>query len=439
MSKILMGMIPGYAPVVAALVLLGAAPRADRGPASETMHSSGIVVLHGVEPLPDPLPEKVAVTLGKALELSKEHPSDFTYPWPDRALGRVVLPVVTERGSLIAQELAGGPEDVDQIDTARLAPSRLHTRSYLDDIMDRVIGRQPEGVVVRSAFPDPEHNRIVIELAELDEALLQRLAASWDPSAIAVRLVEDVVGGPGARHNDTSPFFGGAILVTAFGPENNTCTSGFPWRSGTTHMMLTAAHCFPSGGGVATPAQHMGSIRGGVEENWTAGVGTVLMTGETTYVGDVALVRLQTGTSSAATIYQGPARSTTTRAVREMWSRPPARGDQYCTGGAVSGELCGWAVTSSAAGNHTYTRTGELARRVWRGQKRGHCFKGGDSGGPVYTVRSDGGVAAKGICSGETGHGGSDAFAGALDAPCVNIFTDIRDAYFSMPGSLAVR
>jgi len=439
MSKMLTRVIPGSATVAAALVLLGAAPQADRGPASETMHSSGIVVLHGLEPPPDPLPEKVAVTLGKALELSQKYPNDFTYPWPDRALDRVVLSAVTERGSLMAQELAGSREEADQIDTARLAPSRLHTRRYLDDIMDRVIGRQPEGVVVRSAFPDPEHNRIVIEVAELHEALLQRLAASWDPSAIAVRLVEDVVGGPAARHNDTSPFFGGAIVVTAFGPENNSCTSGFPWRSGNAHMMLTAGHCFPSGGGVATPAQQMGSILGRAEENWTAGVGTVLMTGETTYAGDIALVRLHTGTSNAATIYQGPARSSSVRAVREMWSRPPARGDQYCTGGAVSGELCGWAVTSSAAGNHTYTRSGEVARRVWRGEKRGHCFKPGDSGGPVYTVRADGGVAAKGICSGETGHGGSDAFAGALDPPCVNIFTDIRDAFFSMPGSLAVR
>jgi hypothetical protein len=73
---------------------------------------------------------------------------------------------------------------------------------------------------------------------------------------------------------------------------------------------------------------------------------------------------------------------------------------------------------------------------VWRGDKRGWCIKTGDSGGPTYTVRSDGYVVAKGIISGASGYGGSDAYAGATDTPCRNIFTNIWSAYNGFPGDI---
>lgn len=121
-----------------------------------------------------------------------------------------------------------------------------------------------------------------------------------------------------------------------------------------------------------------------------------------------------------------------------MWSRSPAAGDQFCTGGAVKGEQCGWTTDWSGAGNYYYSGNGTTAKRVWRGSKRGHCMAPGDSGGPIYTVGSDGGVHAKGIYSGAVGWGGDDYFAGALDDPCVAVYTDIWDAYHAMPGSLRV-
>jgi streptogrisin C len=102
----------------------------------------------------------------------------------------------------------------------------------------------------------------------------------------------------------------------------------------------------------------------------------------------------------------------------------------------VSGELCSWQVQWPAAGNYTYTTSGEVARHVWLGEKRGHCIIAGDSGGPVYTVDSSNRVVAKGIISGATGYGGSDHNTGALEPPCRNIFTDIWDAYFGFPGDI---
>lgn len=199
-------------------------------------------------------------------------------------------------------------------------------------------------------------------------------------------------------------------------------------------MMVTAAHCFPSGGNASTPAMSMGTVASGSEESWTNGTGTVLMTGETTYAGDQALIRIYSGKSSWAFIYRGGAGSTTYSSVSGKWSRSPQQNDQYCTGGRVSGEQCGWVVQWSAAGNYTYSN-GEVARRVWRGDKRGYCIQGGDSGGPVYTV-NDGVVAAKGVISGAGGFGGSDSFAGALDTPCRTIFTDIWDVHYSQPGDI---
>jgi hypothetical protein len=117
--------------------------------------------------------------------------------------------------------------------------------------------------------------------------------------------------------------------------------------------------------------------------------------------------------------------------------------DLYCTGGRVSGDLCNWKVVWSAPGNYTYsyhlsdgTPISETVRRVWRGEKHGGCIQGGDSGGPVYTVNSTGSAVAKGIISGRTGDGGPDFKSGTLDPPCVNLFTDIWDAYYSMPGDI---
>jgi hypothetical protein len=91
-----------------------------------------------------------------------------------------------------------------------------------------------------------------------------------------------------------------------------------------------------------------------------------------------------------------------------------------------SGELCGWSVTWSAAGNYYYTKTGETARRVWRGAKTSAgAIVGGDSGGSVYIV-SGPSIIAKGIISGEATNGSTH----------VNVFTDIWDAWYAFPGDI---
>ena len=47
-------------------------------------------------------------------------------------------------------------------------------------------------------------------------------------------------------------------------------------------------------------------------------------------------------------------------------------------------------------------------------------------------------MCAKGIISGAGGFGGSDFWAGDYDFACENVFTNILDAYWSMPGDISV-
>ncbi len=215
------------------------------------------------------------------------------------------------------------------------------------------------------------------------------------------------------RNADSSPFWGGARIYA----NTMACTDAFSWTDGSSnYYSLTAGHCAASGGSVKTPSQSMGLIQS-CEASWTYGVGTVSMCGQTALRGDIALIRISPGFFSSANMYRGGFGSTSWDPVKEMWNRSPQPGDQYCTGGATSGELCGW-VTQQVGVNVTYSN-GETARNIVYGTKGGTCLGSGDSGGPVYTVRSDSGIAAKGIISG--GGGGSS---------CTNEYTDIYQALY---------
>jgi hypothetical protein len=155
-------------------------------------------------------------------------------------------------------------------------------------------------------------------------AFLYRLAASYGTSGVAVRVTGTETSGPAPREADTSPFWGGA----------SGCTSGFAWHSGSVEMMVSAGHCYPNGySNVSTPVQSMGSVTQSSEENWTSGTGTVLLTGQSVYRGDLSLVRIFSGKSSYSRIYRGGYNSSTYGDVAGKMSRSPANGDQYCTGG----------------------------------------------------------------------------------------------------------
>ncbi|MEV0134546.1 hypothetical protein AB0H83_39565 [Dactylosporangium sp. NPDC050688] len=72
----------------------------------------------------------------------------------------------------------------------------------------------------RPSYPDPEHNRIIVEVDGYSDAMLWRMAAKHGGTAVAVRVVSSVKTLPGSGEADTSQFYGGAKITN--------CTAGLP-------------------------------------------------------------------------------------------------------------------------------------------------------------------------------------------------------------------
>ncbi|WP_283134946.1 S1 family peptidase [Rhizohabitans arisaemae] len=305
------------------------------------------------------------------------------------------------------------------------APVVRYSLTRLEEIKDEVLELAPEVLPgadkLISAAVHAERNRVVVEATEAPDALRTALAVRYGSDAVTILLVPDP--GPIVAHNrqrDTSPFYGGARIEAS---EGN-CTSGFSWRVGTVPYMLTAGHCTASNSRVYTPVTQIGTV---VKDNWDNGIGTVKIDGQSGYYGDLALVKVVSGASSAGRMYIGNKDSGSSRAVAGMASRKSRRGDTFCIGGMKTGALCGWKVTHVAQ-NVRYGK--KIGRNLVKSNKTGTCPVGGDSGAPAYTLNSKGRVVAKGIYS---GGGGS----GTKLNPCRAYFTDIRDAYVAMPGIIA--
>lgn len=194
------------------------------------------------------------------------------------------------------------------------------------------------------------------------------------------------------------------------------CTSGFEWHDSSSRYMISAGHCAERGGSVSTPAQAMGYFGGWT---WQAGVGTIAYNGD--YHGDVSYTVINyPSVSNGPKIYSGGVNSSTSRYVNAMWSRSPQIGDMFCSGGSSSGEQCGWRTV--AYGNYYYSGTGETCLYCYWTDWESNIIRPGDSGGPVYTIDSNGYAIAKGIISGSSSG--------------ICVYTDIWDAYYAFPGYL---
>jgi hypothetical protein len=395
-------------------------------------------------------------------------PKDFGRAWVDRSTGGVVLDVVTSGGASIVSALSRGDASAGtQLSAAKGGPSALagkydkglpvltaglrshqvsqrkvkydgQTLAKVQDDLTRLATPDAIADHVWMTRTDGPNDRVIATVDHLSDGLAAQLATTYGTDLVAVEVAPQAIPVEPAngRWNDTSVggFYGGARLSMG-------CTDAFSWYSGSTRMMLTAGHCTPSGGSVSTTAEHMGSVAASSRENYDPSAGTQYLTGQTTYRGDMALVTLDSGKTSAGRIYRGSSESTSSTPVAGMMSRSSQTGDQFCTGGssrkadgsAGPGEICGWTVDAAGV---TY-RIGKTAA-WWRNVvvskgKTGWCNRPGDSGSPVYIV-SGSSVSAKGILDG-AGGGGSDFYAGALDGDdCVDLFTDIYQAYVGFPG-----
>ncbi|MGP3919276.1 trypsin-like serine protease [Nonomuraea sp. 10N515B] len=300
-----------------------------------------------------------------------------------------------------------------------------YTYAELTAVQEEILTLDVPGApTMHTAYVDAARNRVVVTVASVDDALRQALTDRYGAEKVAIEVnAEEVAPAQTARHNDTSPFFGGARTTTS------SCTTGFAWKHEGVPYLVTAGHCVSLHQNYYMPVPHyaVGKV---TSDNWDTIRGTVKFPSQSYYAGDLGLVRLAGGNNAAPYVYTANATSNTRREVAGPWSRAPRRGDKYCTGGATTGELCGWTV--SQTGVTVKYSSGGVARNMVKGSKTGRCTAAGDSGGPIYTVRSDGKIVAKGINSGGGG-GGSNNYGGTFD-PCRDYFTDIRLAEKAMPG-----
>jgi hypothetical protein len=433
--------------VIASVVIVSPAwAPAPRPPAVK--HSSGIEIL-GPEVVPAMPDTKLVKAWSDAIFLA-EYGDGLGYPWADTTTSTLVLSTTNAAGNRLANQwissgVTHGNPKVGVLQKPSV-PVRIRTvsRSYRDleaiklDATRLAREGLPDADAIYEAAPDWEQNRIVLTLSRESTPLLNSLAVRYGTSAIAVRIEPQPSTAPLTRTHDYTPFYGGAIIHTGY----DGCSSGFSWTDGSTNYMLSAGHCAPNGADkvITTDANFNlvdtmgtnGAIASGTRENWTAGTGTSLFPGDSTYRGDVALIRVDSIKGADPYIYSGVYPDETSRSpVHNMWWTVPAQGEQYCSGGSNTYALCGWTVTHVRV-NWYYTETHEWALNITKGQKSSSTSGNrGDSGGPVYTVNADGTIAAKGIIS-----GGNVGISCNFFNPCVQFFTDILLPYYWFPGWL---
>ncbi|GIF78033.1 hypothetical protein [Asanoa siamensis] len=403
------------------------------------------------------MPEKLRDAWAAYDALSEAYPDDFGYASPNITDGTLSMGVVTSRGRSALAAMAAGKQVTlastlaENAETAQkragalqmaatkapglnaVAVAATRSRSAVEKDKDDLIdwSRDPafaDADIYRTAV-ERSTGRVILSAAKLTPTLAKAIVAAHGTQNVVLMLAPNPQLSPQVgRLADNSPFYGGSRINAPAG----SCSDAFSWRVGSAYAMVTAGHCAPGGGSVSTLTSSMGSITAGRHETWNNGVGTVTVPGYSGYHGDGAIITVSSGKTSAGRIYRGASNSTSSSAVLGMWSRRAASGDQYCTGASYSGEICGWTVDTTQV-NWAYN-DGSVVRSASESRNRqGWCTRGGDSGGSVSTATSSG-VTAKGVHSG--GGGGGDDFYGGLFDQCHQVFTDIWDIYYGLPGYL---
>ncbi len=364
-----------------------------------------------------PTSEDQAQALSDALEFAQGHPDDIGYPWIGPASGDLVLSAASATG---VDLLAGSAADVKQPTSVR---NVAFSFGKLEAIKDEAIRLQATGVpdadLIYMTGPDPKSNRITIVVSAPSERLFEALANRFGTQAIESRIDASMLGAKPTsnRQADAWPFWGGASI------QSQACSDGFAWHVGTVYAMLTAAHCFSTGGSAKIGNYSgVGWVKSGYEENWNSTYGTQYYTGQTTYRGDVALIRLYSGYPSQGRIFRGNVDSSSWSPVVSRYTRFAQFGDAVYVGGRASGEtgpysvdLTGWDISY---GGSLVARNMSSALS-WSGP----CVLDGDSGGSIFSIVS-GVVKAAGVQS------------GAGPGNCRIYFTPIYDSYLALPGDI---
>jgi hypothetical protein len=388
---------------------------------AESLDLSGLTIV-GPEVMQVEVPEDEADSWDAAFSLAYERPDDFGYPWLDYATRTIRLSPATEKGRAAAEAAAAKFDPRFSViieDTG----SSIAELDSLADALTRLNGTGlADADLIWKTEPDELYNRIVVTVGDATPGLMKGLASHFGTTTLAVRVTPVPKSGSNNRDDDSPGFWGGAKITVPAGG----CTTGFGWYISSQSGMVLAGHCAPTGGSVSYPSySNAGTISSGSEENWSTSTGTVYFPSESVYRGDVALIRYPSY-ASGAVVYDGAIHTSTNSPVGDMHSTWSSIGQHVCVNGAYSGEHCG--VVGNVGANVWYNNDGPnvWARHVVVVDPDASCPIAGDSGAPVYKRRSDGKLTAYGVQS------GTSTFLFA----CQFIYTDIRDVYYGVPGSL---
>jgi hypothetical protein len=277
----------------------------------------------------------------------------------------------------------------------------------------------PGAASLVSAYVDAPNNRVLVESSTASLELRQALAARYGSDRVALYHQPDLVRPvKKERHWDDSPFAGGSEI------DSGNCTKAFGWVHQGKSYILTAGHCTSMN---ATISSNAGSVGKVTADNYNNKTGSVKWNGQSYYSGDLATIKMPAGKASSTLIYKGGPGSNSFRTVTAKWG-PSGLSDRYCVGGQITGEMCGFKVMAT----NVTAKYGdnEIVKGVHRSHRNGKCTRGGDSGAPIYTIRSDGSIAAKGVLS-----GGSSNTSGS----CRDYFTDTYLAEKALAGVLRVK
>ncbi|MFI6510886.1 DNRLRE domain-containing protein [Streptosporangium sp. NPDC050855] len=401
-----------------------------------------------------PIPTTSAHALNSAYDRAQGNAAILAPPYFDPASGRVIAPATPAGQGTAGQVLTGTAidngdadetipgyfDDEDSAVVPAVPPAQTGyssnprvvevANSYqaLNTIVDEVLDLDdaiPAGTELFATHIWPERNLVVVQSTDASAQLRKALADRYGTYNVAIWLRSETdrfhlldqtrttaTTAADNRQEDVGKVNGGSsFTATTERPGwGKWCTTGFSMGSASDKLMVTAGHCLLPQGGSAS----VGSI---LWSNWHKGTGTVKLPGQPTYYGDLGLLHVDVrGTSP--TIFVGDKNSSTKRWVGGRYSVRAKEGDQYCTGGASTGQICRWKVTDLA---WKIDMGGQTVRWVHVGKKRGRCVIDGDSGGPVYTFRPDGYVVAKGITS------GSSSPEEPIQDTCMHTFTDFHD------------
>lgn len=288
-----------------------------------------------------------------------------------------------------------------------------------DEVLTLTEAQLPGASNLRTAAIDAANNRVNIEAAVVTQQMREALAARFGATKVALQIVPGLTlpSRKATRQADTSPYYGGAY-INADGSGIGSCTSAFAWTHNGQSYLLTAGHCTSLNGYVSNKLTRLGWVSA---DNWNNSTGSVKLSGQDYYSGDASTIKLYN--YSYGRVYKGGPSSSTSRAVTSRLDRRAQIGDTYCVSGQVTGEMCGYRVV--ATNIYVKYNDGTTLRMATKGYRYGTCTRGGDSGAPIYRIKSDGTVQARGILSGGSTNTSGD---------CIDYFTDTYLAEKALPG-----